>query len=151
MEQRTGLAAARPRAVDIAFGLALAAAACAVVFAAMVPFQVSSTVAREQQAAAARKLSTASLEQTLTLVAVVAVAIAVLFAVLVALSAFRMRQGRRRARTVLVVLTVLAVVPFNGQALLVCAVLVVADVFAFRRPASEWLRTTELARARSRV
>lgn len=150
MEQRTGPTADRPRAVDVAFGLALAAAACAVVFAAMVPFQVASTVDRERQAAAARKLSTASLEQTLTVVAVAAVAIAVLFAVLVALSAFRMRQGRRRARTVLVVLTVLAVVPFNGQALLVCAVLIAADVFAFRRPASEWLRSTELARARSR-
>jgi hypothetical protein len=48
------------------------------------------------------------------------------------------------------VLTVLAAVPFNGQALLVCVVLIAADVFAFRRPASEWLRTTELARARSR-
>ena len=52
---------------------------------------------------------------------------------------------------VLVVLTVLALVPFNGQALLVCAVLIAADVFAFRRPASDWLRTTELARARTRV
>ena len=150
MAERTGPSAVRPRAIDIASGLALAAAACAVVFAAMVPFQISSTVDRERQAAAARKLSAASLEQTLTVVAVAAVAIAVLFAVLVALSAFRLRQGRRRARTVLVVLTVLALVPFNGQALLVCAVLIAADVFAFRRPASDWLRSTELARARAR-
>jgi chromate transport protein ChrA len=82
---------------------------------------------------------------------VAAVAIAVLFAVLVVLTAFRLRRGRRRARIALVVLTALAFVPFNGQALLVCAVLIAADVFAFRRPASDWLRSSEPARARTRM
>jgi hypothetical protein len=150
MEQTTDVVG-RPRAADIAFGLVLTAALCVLVFAAMVPFQVSSTVDSERQAAAAKKLSSATLEQTLTTVAVIAVVIALLYAALLVLFAFRLRQGRRRARIVLAVLTVLALAPLNVPGLLVCVVLIVADVFAFQRPVSQWLRTTELTRARSRI
>jgi chromate transport protein ChrA len=149
MQQVTSAATTRPRAAEIAFGLALTVAACVVVFAAMLPFQVGSTVDRQRQAEAAKQVSSASLEQTLTVIAVTAVVIAVVYAALLVLFALRFRQGRRRARIGFIVLTVLALAPFNGQALLVCALLIVVDVLAFLRPVSEWLRSTELTRARA--
>lgn len=151
MEQPRGIAAARPRSADIAFGLALTAAACAVVFGALVPLQISGTVDRERQAAAAKRLSAASLEQTLTIIAIAAVVIAVVYAAVLVLLAMRFRQGRRRARIGFIVLAVLALAPLNVPALLVCALVVAATVLAYRRPVSEWLRSTELLRARDRA
>jgi hypothetical protein len=69
------------------------------------------------------------------------------YAALLVFFALRFRQGRRRARIGFIVLTVLALAPFNGQALLVCALLIVVDVLAFLRPVTEWLRSAELTRA----
>ena len=129
----------RPRIADVAIGLVLAAAAATIAFGSMIPFQIGPTVERERRLAANQDLPVEQLQQSLAVVAVVAVVVAVLYAALLAFFAWRLRHGRRRARIAILVLTVVAVLPLNGQALLVAAVLVVADVLLFRRPVSEWL------------
>jgi hypothetical protein len=151
MPQSSEIAERRPRNADGPFGLMLVAAAAVLVFAAMLPLQLSSTVDSERRAAAAKQLSSASLEDTLRTLVIAAIVVAVLYAAALVWTAFRFRAGRRRARIVMIVLTVLALAPFNVQGVLVAVVLVVADVLAFRRPVSEWLRGAELTRARARL
>jgi hypothetical protein len=141
----------RPRSVDVSFRLMLVAGVCVLGFAAMLPFQLGSSVDRGRREAAAKQLSAASLEDTLRALVIAAVVIAVVYAALLAWTAYRFRAGRRRARVAMIVLTVVALAPFNAQALLVAVVLVVADVLAFRKPVSEWLRGAELRRARARA
>jgi hypothetical protein len=151
MPQSSEIADRRPRIADVPFGLMLAAAVAVLVFAAMLPLQLASTVDTERRAAAAKQLSSASFEDTLRSLVIAAVVVAVLYAAALVWTAFRFRAGRRRARIVMIVLTVLALAPFNVQGVLVAVVLVVADVLAFRRPVSEWLRSAEVTRARARL
>jgi formate/nitrite transporter FocA (FNT family) len=143
--------AARPRAVDAAFALLLTAGACVVVFTAMLPFQIGATVARQQQAAEARGLSTDSLEQTLIQFVVAEMIIAALFVGALVWTAFRIRAGRRRFRIVLIFLVVLSLVPANGQAVLVALLLVITLVLVFRRASSDWMKTMDAARAAVRA
>jgi hypothetical protein len=150
MPKASEVPGARPRIADVAFGLMIVAAACVLAFAAALPLQLDATVDRERRAAAARQLSAGSLEETLLGVVIVAAAIALLYTAALVWTAFRFRSGHRRARIAMIVLTVLALAPFNVQAVIVAVLLAVADVLAFRRPVSDWLRTAEIARARSR-
>lgn len=143
--------AARPRIVDVAVGLMLTAAVCTLVFAVMLPFQVPGIVAREAGTATSRGLTVAQLQSALTGFAIAEVCIAVTFVAALVWTALRLRRGRKRFRVVLIVLTVLAVVPANIQALLVAALLVVADVLVFRRSASAWIGEAEAARAHARA
>jgi hypothetical protein len=147
MSSEPGAVADRPRLVDAAFGLVVTAGVCVLAFAVLILFQVNPTVDREQQAAAARRVSAASLEQTLLVVALIALAIAVVYVALLVWMGLRLRAGHRRARVWLLLLTVLAVVPLNLQGLLVAVVLAVAEVLAFRRPVTEWLQRVERERA----
>lgn len=149
MPQTSEVALTRPRIADVPFGLMLVAAVCVLVFAAMLPFQIGSTLDAERREAAAKKLSSASFEETLRNFVIAAVIVAVLYTAVLIWTALRFRAGRQQARIVMILLTVLALAPFNLQGLLVAGLLVVADVLAFRRPVSEWLRSTELLRARA--
>jgi hypothetical protein len=155
MTQTTDVDLPRPRLVDVAFALALTAAACTIVFAAMLPFQIDGSVARQAEDAAAQGVSRQALHDLITEFVVTEVILATLFVAALVWAAFRVRAGRRRFRVLLIVLTVLALVPANGQALLVTALLVAADVLLFRKPSSAWLRSREgaraLARARKRI
>ena len=147
MPQSTGVAP-RPRAADIAFGLALTAAACILVFGLMVPFQIGPALERSRSEAAANDVSLDVLRQQLVVVAVVVVSVAVVLAGLLVLFAFRFRSGRRSARVWLVVLTFVLVLTLYVPALLAAALMVVVDVLVFLRPVSEWLRAAERARIR---
>jgi len=151
MSQSSETAETRPRIADVPFGLMLVAAACVVGFAAMLPFQLGSTVDRERRTAAAQQFSSAAFEDTLRNFVITALIIALLYVAVLVWTAFRFRAGSRRARIVMVVLTVLAFAPFNVQGVLVGIVLIVADVFAFRKPVSEWLRAAEVRRLRARI
>lgn len=132
--------AVRPRGLDVAVGLCLVAAAVAVVFAALVPFQIGPAIDQERQTAGVTRAQLTQLQQALTTVSVVAIALVVVWAALLVVFALRLRAGRRRARIGVVVLTALALLPLNAQALLVVVLLVVADVLLFRRPVATWLR-----------
>lgn len=142
---------ARPRAIDAAFALVIGAAACAVVFAALLPLQIDDAVVRQSEAAAAAGVGLEALERQLTEFVVTQTIVLVLFAAVLVWSAFRIRAGRRRFRVVLIVLTVIAIAPLNGQALLVAALLLVADVLVFRRSSSAWMRAADAARAMRRA
>lgn len=139
----------RPRAAEIAFGLVLTAAACVLVFGLMVPFQIGPALDRSRSEAASNGVALEALQQQLTIVAIVVVAVAVVLAALLVLFAFRFRAGRRSARGWLVALTVVLVLTLYVPALLAALLVLIADVLAFLRPVSEWLRAAERARIRA--
>lgn len=142
---------ARPGIVDAAFAFVLTAAACVLVLALMLPFQIDATVRRQLDAAAAQGVSEAQLHSSLSEFVVTEVVVAALFVGLLVWTAFRLRAGRRPFRVLLIVLAVLSLLPANPQALLVAGLLVVAIVLVFRKPASGWMTTQDAARATARA
>ena len=141
----------RPRIVDAAFAFVLAASACVLVFALMLPFQIDATVRRQLDAAAAQGVSEAQLHRALSEFVITEVIVAALFVGLLVWTAFRLRAGRRRFRVLLIVLAVLSLLPANPQALLVAGLLVVGVVLVFRKPSSQWMAARDAARAAARA
>jgi hypothetical protein len=141
---------ARPRPLDIAFGLYCAAAAASALLGLALLLQLPASLEQARGEATSRHLAAGSYDGTVIGIAVALVAIALAFAGVLLLAAFKVRAGRPWARPVLVALTVLSVAPFNAAALLVTAVLVVAGVLVFRPAVTTWLRAQRDARALGR-
>ena len=128
----------RPLAAQVAFGLVMAAAAASALLGLSPLLQIGTNVAAAQRrdpGAPHEAVASAVIGITAALVAV-----AVVFAVALLVFGLRFRGGRPRARIVLVVLSVLSLAPLSASALLVTAVLVVADVLMFRPSVTAWLR-----------
>ncbi|MBW4042153.1 MAG: hypothetical protein HIU86_08500 [Acidobacteria bacterium] len=138
---------ARPRSADVAFGLTLAAAAAVLVVSALIPTQIGPTIAQARAGAVANGVSVAALQHGLVLLSITFVVIGVVVTGLLALFAFRVHRGHRRARIGIVIITVLLAATLDGQLILAAVVLAVADVLMFLPPVASWLRSVAPKRA----
>ena len=124
-----------PRAVQMAFWTFVAAAALNAVLGLLLLTQVD---------AARRTLASAQPgglpPSAVGIVIAVIAAISLIYAAAIVLLALRLRAGAGWARTALFIVSLLSLIAIAGSGLGVVALLVIANVLAFRRPVSLWLR-----------